>query len=100
MNEPTVRVTRYTVNALPEGVRDRHYWDLHVIEQRDGRWLITDGAYWWGRDGEQHMPFSGVYEQCAFATAEEALGLARVFAPNVTVNGRTPAAVLNRQEQQ
>ena len=99
--EVSTRVTQYQVNALPESILDAHHWDVTVEYRGDGKWAICHFRQCLGDDGEwdfEPSPSSRTDEWLATHrfTEEEALRLAREQAPNITVNGLTPADVIAR----
>lgn len=99
--EPTVRVTRYEVCALPEGHELRRHFIIHV-EPRGDRWAVVQPfqpAPCLGSDGEwdwEPQLSSRTDEWIATHRfdLETALELAKREAPKLTVNGRTAADFL------
>jgi hypothetical protein len=84
---PTVRPSRYTVTCVPPDTSDdAHVWALYVEEQRDGRWVVTDGVCW--LDGTLTFQ-DGPYDECLHDLDA---------APQVIVNGRTVAEALGLAE--
>ena len=97
--EPVVRVTRYTVSCLPEAEIDRSSWDLIVEERGPDSWAVLSGSYCLGRRGKLVYEPSPSRRSDAFKKAyrfplEEALKIARTYAPTIVRNGMKPADVL------
>jgi hypothetical protein len=85
----SVRATRYTVNAVPDGaLSDPYLWDIHVERLRDGkRWFITNGYAYLDARGVWHHTL----HEAGTHGFEEAMTLARAEAPRLQVMGRTAA---------
>ncbi|MFD9721062.1 hypothetical protein [Streptomyces sp. NPDC059076] len=81
-----VDVTRYEVSVLPATDINRKLFALHVERTRRDTWIVHNGHGAYDIDGDWAPGTALAHE---FATAEEALDLARRLAPNVTVNGHT-----------
>lgn len=113
--EPTVRVTRYTVCALPEGVPDRDLFAI-TVEPRSEGWAVkrgehrdlgADGEWSWGyrwQGGDREPASDAEWDDFhagygAWLTAhrfdeETALKLAREASLTLRMNGWTVAAAL------
>lgn len=122
MAEPIVKVTKYTVNCLPEDDEsDSDLFELTVEYRGVGRWGICRGSHrclgadatWsWGyawRDGAQEPATDDEWTEYhegrnAWLAAhrfdeETALKLAKEAAPHVTVNGLTVTDALRMAEE-
>jgi hypothetical protein len=117
--EPTVRVTRYSVCALPDDMPDRDVFTITVEPRTEGwaikrgehRTLGSDGNWSWGyswRDGnrepaseaewdEYHAGYSLWLAEHRF-DEDTAVKLAKEAAPAVRVNGWTVAAAIAEWE--
>lgn len=96
--EPVVRPTRYTVNCMPEDAApDSHVFAIHLDRKRDGSWVVHDGFRSLNADGEWNGEHGiNGYDAEFRHDLETALRLAKEAAPNVRVNGLTPADALAR----
>lgn len=94
----TVRTTRYTVSALPDGFEEAWRWDLTVTRQRDGRWVIEhDGMF---LTPDQQWSESRV-DAARITGRGVALDIAKQHAPNVIgAAGLTPADAVARSKEQ
>jgi hypothetical protein len=101
MAEAHVRPTRYVVNLLPDADPHGHVFELTVEWRGDDRWAVLNGHWCLGSDGAWD------YELRPSERADEwisthrfdlgtALDLAKKAAPDVTVNGLTATAALER----
>ncbi|WKD36543.1 hypothetical protein [Streptomyces xanthophaeus] len=93
--QPIVVPVRYEVGLLPEGDVNRRAFLLYVEYRGEGLWSVHDGhgqyddAGAW-RAGLRPCTCDEQFGTHRFAL-DDALALAAVLAPNVTVNGRTAA---------
>lgn len=107
--EPTVRATRYVVSVLPEDFHDAYNFDV-VVEYRGpmevggdpDRWAVMshigsclsdDGT--WDYEPSPSNRTDGWKQRHRFPL-EKALELAKQAAPDVVVNGMTPAQAYAR----
>lgn len=95
------QVTGYRVTAIPPGLDDvnAHVFDVRVEWRGGDTFAVCWLSQCLGSDGEwDYEPIPSSREQDWLAThrfaEEEALRLAHQAAPNVTVNGHTPAELL------
>ncbi len=94
--KPVVQATRYTVSCMPEGAApDAHVFALHVERNLDGSWIVTDGWGYLAANGIWGDPM-GLRSPEYRHDLDTALRLAKAAAPNVIVNGMTPAGALAR----
>ena len=99
-DEPTLKVTEYTVSAVPADLcSDAYLWDVKVAWRGKGRWAVLHGPYCLTADGDwdhEMIPSSRTDEWLAdhrFSEIEALIWAARM-APLVTINGTTPADLL------
>lgn len=117
--EPTVRVTQYSVCALPDGIPDRDMFTI-TVEPRGDSWAIkrgehrtlgADGQWSWGYawPGGDREPASDAEWDDYHAghtlwlaehrfDEETAIKLAKEAALHISVNGWTIERVLAREE--
>ena len=96
---PAATPTVYTVTCLPEHVEDASSWSLTVEYRGRGLWAVKRHSHNLARSGEwdyEHIPAEREDEWLAEHRfpLEEALELAKQAAPDVIVNGLTPADLL------
>jgi hypothetical protein len=113
---PEVYVTpvSYRVTIMPEKClrrSDLRHWNLEVVPVStrfafaDEGWIVRDGFSVLGRDRtwnqgpQSEAEFAPWLGNCAYATAQDAIGAAREYAPEVTVNGLTAVEVLARHRE-
>lgn len=94
-----VRVTEYTVCALPEDHIDAYLFSITVAYRAAGRWAVLRGQRCLGSDGTwdfEPIPSDRTDEWKALHRFDErtALKLARDAAPKVAVNGWTVDRVM------
>lgn len=98
-DNPIARPTTYTVTCLPDSIPDRSSWNITVEWRGQDTWAVKRWSDCLGRDGEwdyEPNPSSRTDEWIKdhrFPLAE-ALELAKRAAPDVIVNGFTPADLL------
>lgn len=92
-------VTRYVIDALPDGCPDSGAWRVVVEYRGRGLWGVVFGSQCLGTDGEwawEPSPSSredGWLAEHRFPL-DEALRLAQEVFPTIVVNGRMPHAIL------
>ena len=102
--EPTVRVVRYEVCALPDGHSWRRHFILHVEWRGNDRWAVTqdwdlkpclasDGQWDFEPRPSERTP---EWAEGHYFDLDTALRLAKEAAPELTMNGYTPADMLAR----
>jgi hypothetical protein len=93
----TVRITRYVVSCLPEGVSNKEDWDLCVEETIPDRWAIRHNHFCLKRNGQLVYEPTNSERSDDFLAAtrfslEEALVIAKKYAPTIVgPGGKTPA---------
>jgi hypothetical protein len=97
----TIQATTYHVSVLPESAPDSDMWDILVELRGHGRWSVRHFSKSLGRDGTWSYGPRDDEDATAWVVAhrfglDEALHLAAQHAPNITVNGVTPAQQLAR----
>lgn len=97
----TVRPTAYAVSCLPPDHPDAYLFTLRVEWRGEHGWCVTDGAYCLRRDGHKSYESNPSSRTARFKKAyrfplEEALEIAKKYAPKITVNGHTVESVLAR----
>lgn len=103
--EPRVQATRYTVNCMPEDAApDAHVFEITVEYRGADRWAVTRHEMCLGADGTWDFGVKPYDRGDDWLNAHRfdlntALELAKQAAPNVTVNGLTPATALARIER-
>lgn len=102
---PYERITAYTISALAEGAFvDSYIWDIQVAYRGKDRWAVLHAGSALSRAGEwdwEPSPSSRDDEWLddhRFAR-EEALELARAWAPLVRVNGRNAEELVRFHEK-
>lgn len=94
------QVTKHTVSALPEGLcMDAYAWAVEVTYRGKGRWAVSHHGRCFDADGNPDWePIPSSREDDWLDrfrhTEEEALRIARLIAPRITINGHTPADLL------
>lgn len=101
--DPHVLPTVYAVSCLPEDDLEGHSWTITVEWRGYGSWAVKHGAYCLGSDGtwSYEMRPSGRDDDWLAShrfTLEEAIRLATEAAPAITVNGLTPAGLIQWRE--
>ena len=96
---PAATPTVYTVTCLPEHIEDASSWSLTVEYRGRGLWAVKRHSHNLSRSGEwdwESIPSEREDEWLAEHRfrLEEALELAKRAAPDVIVNGMTPADLL------
>lgn len=99
MSEINVRVTEYTVCALPEDHMESDIFAITVAYRGAGRWAVLHGARCLGIDGKwEHEPMASgrtkEWRDTHRFDEQTALRLAKEAAPKVVVNGWTAERVL------
>lgn len=98
-DNPVATATAYTVTCLPDDIPDRSHWSITVEYRGSDTWAVKRWSDCLGRDGEwdyEPNPSSRTDEWIAGHRfpLDETLELAKAAAPQVTVNGFTPAELL------
>ena len=94
-----IRVTRYTISALPPDHRDYDEYSILVEERAKDLWGVFDGSYSLGTDGVwEYEPRPSARTKEWLAThrfdGTTAVLLATAAAREMSVNGKSVAAVL------
>ena len=97
--EPTVSATQYRVSLLPESVPQSELWDIEVVARGNGLWAVTHFSRCLAVDGEwDYEPSPSNREDDWLAEhrfkLDVAIGMAKVVATTITVNGKTAVEVL------
>lgn len=95
---PAAYPTTYTVTCLPDETPDAHSWSLTVEYRGRGLWAVKHGSFCLSRtfEWDHEMRPSSREDEWLRAhrfTFEEALDYAKRAAPQVIVNGFTPACL-------
>lgn len=90
----TTRATEYEVSLLPDGDINHGTYAVKVEYRGRGLWAVTHHRRCLGTDGEWDFELNPSSREDEWLTThrfglEEALRLAEVAAPDITVNGRT-----------
>lgn len=98
-DNPIARPTTYTVTCLPEDELEASSWALTVEWRGRGLWAVKHGSFCLSRtfEWDYEMRPSAREDEWLRAhrfTLEEALDYAKRAAPQVIVNGFTPADLL------
>jgi hypothetical protein len=93
---PSVRATCYTVSCFPASPEADSSCDLLVEERSPGRWAIRYGSECLKRNGKLVYEPLPSARSAAFLAAtrfdlDEALAIARKYAPKIAANGRISA---------
>jgi hypothetical protein len=91
--------TTYTVSCLPEDDHEAHAWAITVEWRGSGSWAVKHGAYCLGSGNTWSYEMRPSSREDDWLTThrfplEEALRLAKQAAPHITVNGLTPAGLI------
>lgn len=104
MLESVVRVTCYEVSLLPESYGEAYHWAVSVEYRGKDQWAVLHFGFCLGDDGEwDYEPSPSNRDDNWLAThrfdMETALALACKHAPEVSVNGLTPADIFVRHPE-
>lgn len=102
--EAEVWPTAYAVSCLPRDHPDAYHFTLRVEWRGSDRWCVTDGAYCYRRDGHksyESKPSSRTdrFKKAYRFSLDDALELAKKYAPKITVMGHTVESVLAKGER-
>ncbi len=98
-DNPIAHATTYTVTCLPDDELDASSWALTVEWRGSDQWAVKHGAFCLSRSGDWDYEMRPSEREDEWIAAHrfplgEALDLAKHAAPNVVVNGFTPADLL------
>jgi hypothetical protein len=105
VTEPIVKATRYTVNCVPEEASpDGHVFEITVEYRGRDRWAVTRHGQCLGVDGRWEYELRPSEREDDWPAThrfdlDTALGLAKLAAPHVRVNGFTVADALGMAER-
>lgn len=99
--KPRVTAVTYVVSCFPEGYEDADVWDLRVEYRGIGLWAVCHFHMCLDAEGKMEYEPSpsnrtDEYKDRFRFTFQEAVRIAKKYAPTIRVNSMTPAEALER----